>query len=134
LALGDIFEVVICNEHMINKKPHPEGLETALRKLKSSTEQSCYVGDSPEDIEMGRRAQVLTVGVRSTYPTSWKVRNANPDIYLEHFAELTGHFPRCNDQARAKTCRIEGTLGLSERKRHGKPCPFPHAYSCVVRT
>lgn len=93
LGLSDAFEVVVCNEHMRNKKPHPEGLETALRELESPKEQACYVGDSPEDIEMGKRAQVLTVGVLSTYPTSWKLLAASPDIYLESFAKLTAHFP-----------------------------------------
>ena len=91
-GLSELFEVVICNEQMLNKKPHPEGLETALAMLNRPNEQSCYVGDSPEDIEMGKRAQLLTVGVRSTYPTSWRLRDANPDIYLESFAELTIHF------------------------------------------
>jgi HAD superfamily hydrolase (TIGR01509 family) len=90
--LSELFEVVICNEHMVNKKPHPEGLTAALAKLKRPNEHSCYVGDSPEDIEMGKRAQLLTVGVRSTYPTSWRLRDANPDIYLESFSDLTLHF------------------------------------------
>jgi HAD superfamily hydrolase (TIGR01549 family) len=90
--LSKLFEVVVCNEHMLNKKPHPEGLKTALAMLNSQNEQSCYVGDSPEDIEMGQRAQLLTVGVRSTYPTSWRLRDANPDIYVESFSELTIHF------------------------------------------
>lgn len=93
LGLSDAFEAVICNEQMRNKKPHPEGLETALGLLKSRREQSCYVGDSPEDIVMGKGAHMLTVGVRSTYPTSWKLQNANPDIYLESFAELCQFFP-----------------------------------------
>lgn len=91
-GLDQLFEVVICNEHMLNKKPHPEGLKTALSMLNRPHEQSCYVGDSPEDIEMGQRAQLLTVGVRSTYPTSWKLRDANPDIYLESFSDLSKHF------------------------------------------
>lgn len=91
-GLPDLFEVVICNEQMRNKKPHPEGLQTALGMLNCSHQHSCYVGDSPEDIEMGKRAQVLTVGVRSNYPTSWKLPGANPDIYLESFAELIEHF------------------------------------------
>ena len=60
--------------------------------LKSPNEQSCYIGDSPEDVEMGKRAQLLTVGVRSTYPTSWRLRDAHPDIYLESISELTTHF------------------------------------------
>src|SRR5215510_10586959 len=35
--LRECFEVLVCNEQMINKKPHPEGLETALRHLGSSS-------------------------------------------------------------------------------------------------
>ncbi len=92
-GISDLFDVVICNEHMVNKKPDLEGLKTALDMLKRPSEESCYVGDSPEDIEMGKRAQVLTVGVRSSYPTSWRLRDANPDIYLESFSDLTSHFP-----------------------------------------
>src|SRR5882724_10980230 len=64
-ALGEVFEVVVCNEHIVNKKPHPEGLEIALKRLSSASSNSCYVGDAPEDIQMGKQAGVLTAGVRS---------------------------------------------------------------------
>ena len=92
LGLGGFFEVVVCNEQMQNKKPHPEGLKRALQMLDRGSESSAYVGDSPEDIEMGKRAGVVTVGVRSGYPTSWKLRSHNPDIYLESISELAEHF------------------------------------------
>jgi HAD superfamily hydrolase (TIGR01662 family) len=92
LGLAGFFEVVICHEQVSNRKPHPEGLETAIRSLGSSREKSCYIGDSPEDIEMGKQANVLTVGVRSSYPTSWRLQAAEPDIYLEYFTGLTNHF------------------------------------------
>ena len=92
LGLDGIFEVLICNEQMENKKPHPEGLETAIRSLGCSREESCYVGDSPEDIEMGKRARMLTVGVRSAYPTSWKLESHGPDIYLKSVTELLDYF------------------------------------------
>lgn len=92
LGLESVFEVVVCNEHMTNKKPHPEGLETALRSLGCLREHSAYVGDSPEDIEMGKRAHMFTVGVRSDYPTSWKLQSHSPDIFLKSFDELLNHF------------------------------------------
>ena len=92
LGLADFFEVVIGHEDVSNRKPHPEGLDTAMRMLGSSREKSCYIVDTPEDIEMGKRAKVLTVGVRSSYPTSWKLQSAQPDIYLESFAALANHF------------------------------------------
>jgi phosphoglycolate phosphatase-like HAD superfamily hydrolase len=92
LGLKGVFQVVICNEQMQNKKPHPEGLQTAMRLLNCEVNCTCYVGDSPEDIEMGKSAGVMTVGVRSTYPTSWKLTAAQPDLCLESLAAITEHF------------------------------------------
>ncbi len=92
LAVELLFEVVVCNEQMENKKPHPEGLHTAMQVLGCSQVECCYVGDSPEDIEMGKRAGLMTVGVRSAFPTSWKIESYGPDIYLESFSGLESHF------------------------------------------
>jgi HAD superfamily hydrolase (TIGR01549 family) len=92
LGLESFFETVVCNEQMNNKKPHPEGLETAMRSLGCSSETTCYVGDSPEDIEMGKRAGILTVGVLSAYPTSWKLKSHEPDILIESLSEILLHF------------------------------------------
>jgi len=92
LGFESSFEIVVCNEQMENKKPHPEGLETAMRALGCASEMTCYVGDSPEEIEMGKRASLFTVGVRSDYPTSWKLQSYKPDIHLDSIAALTDHF------------------------------------------
>jgi HAD superfamily hydrolase (TIGR01662 family) len=87
-----VFEAVVCHEQMENRKPHPEGLETAMRLMNCSRAESCYIGDAPEDIEMGKRAGLLTVGVRSAYPTNWKLKTSNSDIYVESLRELLEHF------------------------------------------
>lgn len=92
LGLESFFETIICNEQMVEKKPHPEGLETALSLLGCARDATAYVGDSPEDIEMGKRANIFTVGVRSDYPTSWKLKSHNPDIFIESLSELLHHF------------------------------------------
>jgi len=92
LELEELFSVVVCNEQMTNKKPHPEGLETAMQSVARAPDECCYIGDSPEDIEMGQRAGVFTVGVRSTYPTSWKLQDWKPNIYLKQFRQLIDHF------------------------------------------
>ena len=91
-GLAGFFEVVICHEQIRNRKPHPEGIGIALQQLGVAATQTAYVGDSPEDIQMGKSANVTTVGVLSTYPTSWKLQSAEPDIYLASFADLTKHF------------------------------------------
>lgn len=91
-GLNEIFEIVICNEHVGNKKPHPEGLELAIRELHCQSAECGYVGDAPEDIQMGKGANVMTVGVRSAYPSSIRLGEAEPDLLLESLAELSDHF------------------------------------------
>ena len=90
--LRDVFAVIVCNEDIRNKKPHPEGLERAIRSMGADASQCAYVGDAPEDIEMGRRGKVMTIGVRSAYPSSARVLSAKPDLYLERLVELMNHF------------------------------------------
>lgn len=92
LGLSGFFEVVICHEQISNRKPHPEGLEIAIRALGTTQNDVGYVGDTPEDIEMGKGAGVLTIGVRSDYPTSWKLESSQPDLLIESLTELTNHF------------------------------------------
>jgi len=84
--------VIVCNEDIANKKPDPEGLQFAMRALSANAKECAYIGDAPEDIEMGRRGNVITIGVRSDYPSSSRVLSAKPDIYLESMAELLDHF------------------------------------------
>ena len=91
-VLRDAFAVVICSEDIVNKKPHPEGLARAIAAMNVEPSECVYVGDAPEDIEMGRRGKVMTVGVRSAYPSSSRVLSANPDLYLERIVDLVNHF------------------------------------------
>jgi HAD superfamily hydrolase (TIGR01509 family) len=92
LDLTATFQVVICNEDTVNKKPHPEGLQKAMQAMRKGPEVCSYVGDSPEDIEMGKQAHLLTVGVRSAYPGSKRLLSAQPDIYVESIHEILDHF------------------------------------------
>lgn len=91
-VLSDAFAIIVCNEDIVNKKPDPEGLVLAMQGMNVAPLQCAYVGDAPEDIEMGRRGEVMTVGVRSDYPSSTRVPAAKPDLYLENIAELVDHF------------------------------------------
>lgn len=91
-VLKDAFAAIICSEDIANKKPHPEGLTRAIKDLQVDASHCVYVGDAPEDIEMGRRGNVMTIGVRSTYPSSARVLASQPDLYLERIAELINHF------------------------------------------
>jgi len=84
--------VVICHEQIRNRKPHPEGLETSNAIDELFARRVVLYRRHSEDIEMGKRAGLLTVGVRSTYPTNWKLKSSSPDIYIQSLTELSELF------------------------------------------
>ncbi len=91
IGLTEAFGAVVCNEDVANKKPHPEGLEKAMRQMNKRPETCCYVGDSADDVEMGKRANIRTVGIQSRYPGNHRLKDANPDFFfpsISHLLEL----------------------------------------------
>ena len=72
----------------LRRKPHPDPLRLALRHLKLEPSACVYVGDSPEDLEMARRAGVRAVAVLGPFPTEQRLRAARPKFLLESITEL----------------------------------------------
>jgi HAD superfamily hydrolase (TIGR01509 family) len=65
------FGIVIHSGHVTNPRPHPEGIELALRHLGVKPEYAAFVGDMPSDIVAGKRAGLaktiaITHGFSST--------------------------------------------------------------------
>jgi len=98
--LGLSFPAVICHEDVDQRKPHPEGIERALALLNAEPATCCYVGDAPEDIEMGKRAGVFTIGVVSEYVTRTRIEQAAPDVLIETIGDLPAVLARLNGTAR----------------------------------
>jgi HAD superfamily hydrolase (TIGR01509 family) len=88
LRLQTMFDAVICCEDVIEKKPHPEGLDKALTLLNCPPAAACYVGDTPEDVHMGKNAGVFSVGILSQYVDDRRLRESEPDVLLNAIEEL----------------------------------------------
>lgn len=82
------FPAIVCHEDVVHRKPHPEGIERALALLDAGAERCCFVGDAPEDIEMGKRAGVCTIGVVTEYVTRSRMEAAAADVLLENIEQL----------------------------------------------
>jgi len=80
LRMAPLFEVVVCSEDIVLRKPHPEALLLALDRLGLAPRQAAYVGDSPEDVQMARAAGVLAVGVPGGFPNQEALAAAAPEI------------------------------------------------------
>jgi len=87
LGVASLFEVVVCAEDIVYRKPHPEALLLALDKLGVGAAEAVYVGDSPEDVQMARAAGVTAVGIPGGFPNRDALAAARPDV-LE--GSLTG--------------------------------------------
>ena len=61
------FEVLIGFENVINPKPHPEPILTALEQTKSDKANVWMIGDTRLDLEASHRAGVEAIGVLSGY-------------------------------------------------------------------
>jgi len=86
--LTEVFAARVCGGDTIRRKPHPEPLQLALRRMELEARNCLYVGDAPEDLEMARRAGVRAIAVLGPFPTEKRLRAAKPDLLLESIAEL----------------------------------------------
>jgi phosphoglycolate phosphatase-like HAD superfamily hydrolase len=59
----------------------------ALGRLGAAAPLAACVGDSPEDVEMARAAEVFSVGVPGGFPNREKLRSARPDLWAEALTE-----------------------------------------------
>jgi HAD superfamily hydrolase (TIGR01549 family) len=95
LGLAGRFATVVCGNDVSNRKPHPEGLRLALDRIGALPEVACYVGDSPEDIEMARAAGVFSIGIPGGFPNEEALRGSRPDRLLGSLSEAVAFLKAC---------------------------------------
>jgi HAD superfamily hydrolase (TIGR01509 family) len=96
LELRSHFATCVYSEDVSRRKPHPAPLRLALKRLGTEPGDAVYVGDTPEDIEMARRAGVRAIGVFGPFPTSASIRRARPDRLLRSIRDLPQQLQRCD--------------------------------------
>jgi len=86
--LAKSFQARVCSGDTKHKKPHPGPLNFALKCIGLKPAHCVYVGDSPEDVQMAKRAHVRVIGILGPFPTEARLRAANPDLLLNSIADL----------------------------------------------
>jgi HAD superfamily hydrolase (TIGR01549 family) len=86
--LTQLFATRVCSGDTLRKKPHPEPLRLALQHMRLDPSECVYVGDSPEDMQMAKRAGVRAIGVLGPCPTEKRLRAAKPHLLLNSIDEL----------------------------------------------
>jgi phosphoglycolate phosphatase len=75
------FDVVVCGGDLPERKPRPGPLLHALERLTTPPDQSVYIGDTIDDVEMGKAAGALTVAVAAGF-SPWEVLADAAPAYL----------------------------------------------------
>ena len=82
------FKTIITYEDIQRPKPAPDSLIQAMRELGVKNTQACYIGDSPSDMEAGKRAGVLAIGITTGYYASAQLEAAGADLVIESLKDL----------------------------------------------
>src|SRR5260370_15820477 len=86
--LTDLFASHVCSGDTRYRKPHPAPLRLALRQMSLDPAACVYVGDSPEDLEIARRAGVRALAVLRPFPTQPRLPPAQTDILLTSSTDI----------------------------------------------
>jgi phosphoglycolate phosphatase len=69
-------------------KPEPDVILAALQGLGARAEDCLFIGDSPADMEAGRRAGVRLCAVRYGYGDQAEMARFEPEYWIDHPREL----------------------------------------------
>lgn len=86
-GLDGVFHDVVFGSDAAEKKPHPAALHLALDRLGLSSHEAAYIGDSPEDVQMAKAANVTAVAVPGSYPNREALAASEPDVFADDLAE-----------------------------------------------
>ena len=85
LQLTPYLPVAICGDTLSVKKPDPEPLREALRRLGQPLNAGTMVGDSVQDLRAGKAAGLRTVAVLFGFRSEEELRGEGADEYWTTF-------------------------------------------------
>lgn len=80
------FSINDCGEE--HKRPDPYGLLKLTEILNAKIEETMYVGDSAADIQMAKKAGVISVAVRTGALDDKYLEKEKPDYLIDSFADI----------------------------------------------
>lgn len=89
---GPLFDVVVCGGDTPHLKPHPAPLLHALERLGTRPPDAVYVGDTIEDVRMGKNAGTTTAAVTGGFSSKEILAAEEPDVLLDRLEDLTRLF------------------------------------------
>jgi 2-phosphoglycolate phosphatase, prokaryotic len=110
LGLIERFALILGGDTLEHKKPHPEPLFFAARRLGVTPGSALMVGDSVSDVQAARAAGFRVVCVSYGYNHGRDIREAEPDAVIDSLLglqELLEQVHQAASPAGCKPCRLQ---------------------------
>ena len=91
LGLSRFFSQIYGGNSFPTKKPDPEGARNLLEEYGVQPQQAAMIGDSHVDVNTGRNAGMVTVGVTYGFAPH-TLQDEPPDVLVDHPSELPALF------------------------------------------
>jgi phosphoglycolate phosphatase len=91
LGLGQFFSQIYGGNSFPTKKPDPEGARRLLEEYGVQPQHAAIIGDSHVDVNTGRNAGMVTVGVTYGFAPH-TLQDEPPDVLVDHPSELPALF------------------------------------------
>jgi phosphoglycolate phosphatase len=88
LGLESFFDYVLCADKLEHIKPHPQILNSIMRRFHAGPEETLYVGDMVIDAQAGRRAGIKTVMLTTGSSTRQEIKKERPYRIIGDIREL----------------------------------------------
>lgn len=88
IGITNIFSEIVCADHVINRKPHPEMVDLILNDLALKKEDTLVLGDTSFDILMAQNAGCDSCYVCHEKSPNESVMMLQPDFVIYQFKEL----------------------------------------------
>jgi pyrophosphatase PpaX len=83
------FDALITSDHVVKRKPDPEGIYLALQKLQLGPRDCMVIGNSATDIIAGKKAGLMTGAALWGSETWGDPRAAKPDVLFSTIQDLS---------------------------------------------
>lgn len=90
LKIRKYFDYVLCADKLKFRKPHPQILNSIVRKLKVGKSQTLYAGDMAIDAETGRRAGIKAFIVLGGSSSKAEIIKENPCKIVKNLCGMLG--------------------------------------------
>lgn len=89
LSLDQRCEVLICPDHVKNRKPHPESILLGCETLGCDAGKTVYIGDHQRDMEAAKNANVIAIAAAYGYLNAEsKIEQWQADFIVQHSEEI----------------------------------------------